>query len=163
MVKLVDTQHLKCCNPKGCGGSIPLWGTNLKYNNMKPFLLTESHQKKLLEMCNRLFPKYIYISFDEQDLDIGSPYGYEINQFRKSNNIFISKTEVPHDDGIFIHWYEFCMTYLVREIANSGKLFVHSKFPGYDSTDMLSEMIFSQEWIRGYHPIDFLYKYFKEL
>ena len=130
---------------------------------MKTFNLTDKQRNMLLEMCKALFSEYKHISFDTQFLDIGSPLGPTINEFRVSNHVFFSKTSVPHDDGVFIHWYLLCMTDLVRKIGNSGKLPEHNIIHGYDASNLLADMIFKQEWIKNYHPVDYLYNKFKEL
>jgi hypothetical protein len=120
---------------------------------MKPIEITKQQKDKLLEMCKALFSEYKYIQWDNQDLDIGSPLGYEkVNQFRISNHIFISKTkDAPHDDGIFIHWFEFCFNVLLNKINYPSNQINNSK------------LITDNDLINANHPIDYLYNEFKKL
>jgi hypothetical protein len=97
---------------------------------MKPIELTEEHKSKLLEMCKALFPDYdLYIS--ENNIHIGS-------------------------DFLFIHWFEFCMTYLSIAI---------SKIKNYPA-DLIDRNEFAKSIIDetySQHPVDYLYKEFKKL
>ena len=128
---------------------------------MNTCTLTEKQQDMLLEMCRALFPEYKHISFDNQDLDIGSPYGYEINQFRKSNHVFFSQTEVPHDDGIFIHWFELCMTHLSELVL--GKQIPRDIQTNYKTFAFNCFMYIKKSTKYYIHPVDYLYEQFKKL
>lgn len=125
---------------------------------MQSLTLTTEHISKLLEMCKTLFLEIKHWSFDTQSLDIGS-YIEEVNERRISNHLFLSKfDESPYDDGIFIHWYEFCVTHLATKLYNSLK---YNTVGSNNHTTIVT--------YRGYicqeanHPIDFLYEEFKKL
>lgn len=62
--------------------------------------------------------------------------------------------------SITIHWYELCMTSLCRAIGNADRT---NKSEYYDETDMRSDMVREQEWIKTYHPVDFLYNQSKKI
>jgi len=114
---------------------------------MTPITITEEQKDELLEMLKKLFPEYKRVSWDDQDLDIGSYYGWEVNQFRKSNHIFLSKMEnAPFDDGIFVHWYEFSLRYLLPKFT--------------DSLGDYYDVVTGENFVG--HPIDYLYDCFKE-
>lgn len=111
---------------------------------MKSIDITEERRTKLLEMCKVLFPEYTI------QLNIN---GLEYGTFIVLNN----------GENI-IHWFEFCMTFLVNKIYypdNNGKRDTRQKI----------EYFFFQTFIdtiegatSGYkHPVDYLYKEFLKL
>lgn len=131
---------------------------------MKPITLSEDQKTKLLEMVKSLFPEYKHVSWDNQQLDLGSYLGWEeVNQFRISNHIFLSKLEEsPFDDGIFVHWFEFVMTHLQHRIY----LQLPTAFVGIDTwcNSLIGNLYayFTDDRSLS-HPIDYLYEQFKKL
>jgi hypothetical protein len=104
---------------------------------MKAIELTEEHKKKLLEMCNKLFPKHCKFEFFTEDLRF----------LNEETDEFLT----------FIHWFEFCMTHLQNQI-----LIVASNL---NKSDVLEYEFFSKltdSWYES-HPINFLYEEFKKL
>lgn len=87
---------------------------------MKSIELTEEHKSKLLEMCNELFPEY-HFNFHHHDDGLltkdknfenylpGFIFGWKLYEGEYS--------EYYHDADIFIHWFEFCMTYLMKGLT----------------------------------------------
>jgi hypothetical protein len=116
---------------------------------MKALELTEEHKVKLLEMCKRLFPEHNYLEIRDSTEDFNYPFEHVCIEIDRSI-----------DDLKIIHWFEFCHTYLARKIFNSGEVFDD---PVSDSSDGLANMMFEQEWINSYHPVDHLYEQFKKL
>lgn len=136
---------------------------------MKSIVLTEEQKKQLLEMANKLFPKYKF-SFHHHDDGIltkdksfdnylpGFLFGWEICE----NGEY---SEYYHDAKIFLHWFEFCMTHLLDKISLmyddfAYKLVKESKINYLDGTIATGLQI---GVIKGENPIDILYKYFKKL
>lgn len=127
---------------------------------MTSIQLTEQHKSKLLEMCKSLFPEIKHWFFDEQMLDIGS-YIAGVNENRVSNHLFLSKMEkAPFDDGIFIHWFEFCTIFIMEKLSRDGGGKEFSDYISicfrytFPSWDLIHPII---------HPVDYLYDKFKEL
>jgi len=105
---------------------------------MKNIELTKEHKSKLLEMCEKLFPEYKYISYD---IDIVHP-GF-ISMWKKRILGF-------HYNGLIIHWFEFCMIHLAFKLCkkdfNTLSLNTYSNLIQYNQ-----------------HPVDYLYEKFKKL
>lgn len=120
---------------------------------MSPINLTEKHKEKLLEMCSVLFSE-IYSTdrniFDIRDGDNDIPCIMHYNSQTRSWDIFI-------------HWFEFCMTYLVNKIYypdNIGKRFTISKVEFFFFQSFIDSIEGSTS---GYkHPVDYLYEEFKK-
>jgi len=115
---------------------------------MKNIELTEEHKSKLLQMCFKLFKKEMH--------------GLTIQDNGFLNYSDTSKT-VDYDDRI--HWFEFCMTYLVNALAWETI-----------TTDILADCEYEDSRLKyllelakdrpspgQYHPIDYLYEEFKKL
>lgn len=107
---------------------------------MKPIELTEKHQSKLLEMCSELFPEYNNVKFEPV---------YHIQ--KNINDIYVYDTLILYKNycisgnykkRTYIHWFEFCMTYLAEKI----------------DCDLAHNVIYMKK-----HPIDYLYEEFKRL
>lgn len=123
---------------------------------MKPLELTEDQKNKLLEMCKVLFPEMFTLTIQNN--------GY-------LNYSEIGKT-IDYDDKI--HWFEFCMGTLAAKIDNL--YFTHNKekleskddnirITAWDRRpyhDLWSGFNFGALKPKG-HPVDYLYKQFKEL
>jgi hypothetical protein len=121
---------------------------------MKNIELTEDHKIKLLEMCNFLFPEYKFTL--EQDCQLGA-HSYSFN-----NLVFSKLTEKNHLlNGIEIHWFEFCITWLSHKIIfnPNNKLFAcnHNHASLLEST---MSIFYGEK--HGIHPVDYLYKRFKK-
>lgn len=127
---------------------------------MKSLELTPEHRTKLLEMCEALFP-------EQSPFQIGIP-----GELRKgwgySKHFIFGKSDIFADDGVFCHWFEFCMTHLVEAIIatyvvnKDGEKVYKRTLNDSLSIFYLQTLLFS----RGYdkqHPIDYLYNEFKKL
>lgn len=101
---------------------------------MNAIQLTREQREKLLEMCKKLFPEYSKFWFS---VTIG-------HNFILEASIPNSKILVP---ALQMHWFEFCMTYLVNKMGKS--------------TAALYRILEEEE--TGTHPIDYLYSEFKKL
>ena len=136
-----------------------------------PIKLTEKHKSKLLEMCNTLFPEYKRIEIRDYQIDI------DRNDY---NPVFVDlyKGELTVPFDIYsIHWFEFCMTYLIRKIDHSYSekilkpLEKKAIIEGYPENWL--EIWNKRPWIKLWsltnsgnykkHPIDYLYDEFKKL
>lgn len=127
---------------------------------MKNIELTEDHKSKLLEMCFKLFKKEIH-GLTIQD-----------NGFLNYSDTF--KT-VDYDDRI--HWFEFCMTHLIRKIDNlhSEKILkpLENKACKEGYPDNWLEIWNERPWIKLWsltnsgtykkHPVNYLYEEFLKL
>lgn len=100
---------------------------------MNAIQLTREHREKLLEMCKELFPEYENIHMFIN----GWEYSRDMDYIAFDNL----------SDYVEIHWYEFCMTYLVNKMGKS--------------TAALYRVLEEEE--AGTHPIDYLYSEFKKL
>lgn len=109
---------------------------------METIILTEEHRTKLLEMCAGLFPETIWFFWLDDTCGEMSETHIGYNQTIKLGD----KTH-PFKDGLMMHWFEFCMTHL------AAKLLIMYDFKLYQTTGN-----FMYE-----HPIDYLYKQFKNL
>lgn len=111
---------------------------------MKSIELTEEHRSKLLEMCNKLFPEYTLILFDDQS-----------NYYLENEEIlsFCNDNEI-----IQIHWFEFCMTHLAKKII--PKVTNYNLDSAYDS---LYNVIYQFWETKHNNIVDYLYEEFKKL
>lgn len=117
--------------------------------------LTESHVKKLLEMTVKLFPEY-------KDCSLRQVGG---------NGNYILLENKPGPAYVNIHWFEFCMTYLVEKLSylldeweempkyvqnvypdTNGKWNLYTKFHFHYPKDIFRK-----------HPVDYLYEQFLKL
>lgn len=105
---------------------------------MTPIQLTEEHKSKLLEMCKALFP--------EMD-------AHTVKDVEDSNGMILG-TWGQSTNGIAIHWFEFCMTYLIQKISQINPKTDHDY-------EHLIEGLFINT--NEKHPVDFLYEEFKKL
>lgn len=106
---------------------------------MKPIELTAEHKSKLLEMCNKLFP--------------------EERKFFKilSGNIYYSNN--GNFPGKSIHWFEFCMTYLMYKLS-----YEFSEIPNIKGKSIHRELweLNKGDYFKK-HPVDYLYEEFLKL
>lgn len=112
---------------------------------MESIKLTGEQYDKLLEMCKKLFPEYSNLTIDLDD--------YFISNFYKINNN-------TYEPFIKIHWFEFCITWLLKEISKS--------YTPYGANSDEGMIIFQNEaleniFILNDHPVDYLYEQFKKL
>lgn len=110
---------------------------------MKNIELTEDHKSKLLEMCKVLFPEVKIhtgmLSDGSQAPEKVLDYPVDLEWGTEWDLPYISvETEQ-------IHWFEFCMTHLVRELMCKNTKHMQQLFMGLK------------------HPIDYLYEEFKKL
>ena len=100
---------------------------------MNPIQLTPEHKTKLLEMCNKLFPKE-GIWFKILD-----------------GQIYYSKNgKFP---GFSIHWFEFAITHLCTKLFKDLKLYLKIDIMSYRGRLVQNTN----------HPVDYLYEEFKKL
>lgn len=120
---------------------------------MKSLELTPEHKTKLLEMCEALFPK-------QSPFQIGIP-----GELRKgwgySKHFIFGKSDVFADDGVFCHWFEFCMTHLLLKLS-----YEFSKVGSLEKN--LASCVYANhsklvDGGNGIHTIDYLYNEFKKL
>jgi hypothetical protein len=120
---------------------------------MKPIQLTKEQQAKFKEMVRKLFPEY-----DTEEAILTKQF------------VVYKKTETKYFIND-IHWFEFCMTYLIEKlndylgdtweemppyVANvyggaEGKWNIYTKFHFHYPKDRYTN-----------HPIDYLYEEFKK-
>lgn len=127
---------------------------------MQSIKLTKKHKEKLLEMCNFLFPEYKKIVLTSHNT---LRFGYKKD---------ITKTWIGN---MSIHWFEFCMVYLVSKIQdNLPESAVYRNQPEYvgnifnwakgNKWTMYTEFFFNYpKNINKKHPVDYLYEEFKKL
>lgn len=107
---------------------------------MQPIALTEEHRSKLLEMCKALFPNY---------------FDWRYGKHWASYELFF----VNNNQSFQIHWFEFCMTWLMYTLSY--------EFSKSDTVKAKPIHIELCELNKGdyfkIHPIDYLYGEFKKL
>ncbi|XAI97299.1 hypothetical protein [Leptolyngbya phage Lbo-JY46] len=97
---------------------------------MNSIQLTDEHKSKLIEMCKVLFPEWKAHSLGETYISD------DTGEFSES------------DETFKIHWFEFCMTHLRRELnLHHDDLFLST------NPDVNTFI----------HPVDYLYQEFKKL
>lgn len=128
---------------------------------MKSIELTEEHKSKLLEMCEKLFPEQIPFCIGlSQELRKG--WGY-------SREYIFGKVDTFEDNGIIIHWFEFCMTHLVEKVLNPkdeiSKNMMKKLKKFYYKATTYSWFIQNPGERECFltHPVDYLYEEFKKL
>ena len=110
---------------------------------MKNIEINEKQKENLLEMCEKLFPEY---TLAKQPI-MSNMIVFDNSWFNGQGN------NIVHTKFISIHWFEFCCKKLAFQIYNFniGKTkTTYSTFVG--------ECIITST----FHPIDYLYKEFKE-
>jgi hypothetical protein len=75
---------------------------------MKPIKLTEKQKEKLLEMCNKLFPGRTWQFWESDDEN------YPKDQMIGNSNTY--NIGGKHYPALEIHWFEFCVIYLLPKI-----------------------------------------------
>lgn len=108
---------------------------------MKNIELTEDHKSKLLEMCKVLFPEIKSIVLQE---NLGTLIIDQLQQ---------------------IHWFEFCITKIVNELAwRNIKTDILADCEYEDFRMKLITEIFRDKFTtEKFHIVDYLYKEFKNL
>lgn len=127
---------------------------------MNPITLTELQKSKLLEMCKELFPEYNrkYLKKEFNKLLKYGNYKPQKPQWCIGNDdkiylqLFYTLYEDMSYELIEIHWFEFCMTYLVNKIPNA-KLFILA-LRGKKSAGLTNNKY------KENHPVDYLYEQF---
>lgn len=125
---------------------------------MKTFKLTSEQITKLLEMTIKLFSEYKNITF-ETDSNVGA-HTYDFNNILFSNEEDIKNHLCKAES---IHWFEHVHINLADKIFNSKYYPTPDNSPGWDIQNGLINMNFNQVWIRGYHPVDYIYTEFKKM
>ena len=114
---------------------------------MKNIELTKDHKSKLLEMCKVLFPKNKVDS-----LQFGT-IKFLINYYERKDINNSKITFGGWDEVIEIHWFEFCIFYLIDKIFNE---------------DQEEAYLSNKDFYKGglsfgdEHPIDILYNEFQK-
>lgn len=125
---------------------------------MESIKLTENHKEKLLEMCMKLFPEYKYWWITCPDLETSL---YHVGF---SNKKFLSF----YWGGGDIHWFEFCLSYLSKKLAEEyykQKLY-NAYYPHWFAKEIASGINLSPEEEKHcelMHPVDYLYQKYKKL
>lgn len=113
---------------------------------MNPIELSKEQKDKLLEMCKKLFPDNATWRFDQ------NTYPRFLEYSDKGN---IAKR---------MHWFEFCINILLREIAEHLTYIPDYGFDpeGFDKKHKkyLKKVLMFDE---PKHPVDYLYKEFKKI
>jgi hypothetical protein len=138
---------------------------------MKTIIVTEEHKSKLLEMCKVLFPEYGRIEIQEYAIDVDKSLPSPVFV-----DLYKQHITIPFD--IYsIHWFEFCMTHLIRKIDNiySEKILepLEKKAIAEGYPENWLEIWNQRPWIKLWsltnsgnykkHPVDYLYEEFKKL
>ena len=140
---------------------------NFIKEDMKSLSLSRDQKDRLLEMCVKLFPKYKIIELKDADCGFGgtphidgTPYcgdGFDCY-------VGFSEMDVPRDDYTVIHWFEFCMTHLaIKAIPKFEKDSTEDDDRNdfdYDYSFMCNGFLYHKMEL---HPVDYLYKEFKNL
>lgn len=119
---------------------------------MNSIQLTEEHKSKVLEMCKALFPEY------KVKFILDSLLNYDDRIFNYLSIEEITEGEV---DFTVIHWFEFCITWLLHII-----IYRKDKWPSqckFEHQNILMEIMKVFYNGDGIHPIDYLYNEFKKL
>lgn len=113
---------------------------------MKNIELTEKHKSKLLEMCNKLFWNGCINKCDFNELGI----------------LFIAldKNYKYNHKILKIHWFEFCMTYLLDKLHPDNDKQSKDNW-SMDLSD--KDYVILKIILRKKHPVDYLYEAFKKL
>lgn len=106
---------------------------------MKALEVTEEQKDKLREMFT-LFPEYELFVWNNGD-SVTKYYIFNMTE------------------QCFIHWFEFCITHLSKEIfySNTNQL----KYQYENHTELLRALMSYHLFGEGTHPIDYLYSQFK--
>lgn len=104
---------------------------------MKDIRVTEEHEKKLLEMARKLFPKYTILPWNLQGK-------------RAYDKGYIKYWKESDKGASFMHWFEFCMIHLATKLAKKG----HNALSLNHYSNLIQYKI---------HPIDYLYTEFKKI
>lgn len=151
---------------------------------MKNLILNNKHKEMLLEMSHKLFPKD-YFSFENDSEDDGimdrnfnfdNPYEFNTDEYNNLENFYKGNLREKlnwNDDGSHFHWYEWVHTQLVEKILNPTPEIpcrnIANKFKDFfwESNCYWSEFnketaSDDDETIVHLHPIEYLYKIFKQ-
>lgn len=115
---------------------------------MKPLKFTKQHKKKLLEMCEKLYPE-MYFGFT------------------------VIPTVGVEDEGLFyypyrgrkkryIHWFEFCMLHLSDVICNKAQkgVWANNTKIGFQNACLCLSNESYKSLRKRAHPVDYLYGLF---
>jgi len=119
---------------------------------MKALTLSEDQKAKLLEMCEKLFPEWNFITFQETAI-MGAGWDYDFN-----NMCFSKKSKTLFDIEINIHWFEFCNTHLSDKLIELDD----SKVDYSEKLDYDFATILQSSWFES-HPVDYLYNQFQKI
>lgn len=127
---------------------------------MKGLNLTPKQKERLLEMANKLFPEYSRnkktdyggIVFHHLDDHPGMLFGFKNDG---------SDSDTYKSASLFIHWFEFCISYLLKEISMKRTTFIlnSSQFNSFYLNSLMDCLIYDNPK----HPVDYLYEQFKKL
>ena len=133
---------------------------------MKNIEISGKQKEMLLEMCKELFPEYTIYSADNDGFIEGEQWVGDQNM-----------GEDRPVNEFNIHWFEFCMTHLIRKIDTlySEKILNpledKARKEGYPNNWL--EIWNDRPWLKLWsltnsgdykkHPIDYLYEEFKKL
>ncbi len=139
---------------------------------MNKIELTKIHKAKLLEMCEALFPEYMFLfhHHDDGEPDKNKSFNYLpgfVMAWKKYENG--EHSEYYHDVDIFVHWFEFTVSHLWMKVFpdKKGEMFgkpcdISQSRKHYDIL-VLWLAGYPESYcreIKNYHPIDYLYSHF---
>lgn len=140
---------------------------------MKSINLSSEHQEKLLEMTNKLFPKYrITESYPIRDILLCDQSGNCHHHSSEERKIFVYTATIYGFAISITHWYEFCLNHLSKELFHQliKSNLRRKKIKSCDLDDLVD---YEQELRRQFldiilidkhsHIIDYLYEEFKKI
>ena len=119
---------------------------------MNSIKLTEEHKSKLLEMCKVLFPNIKWQHYDIAN-SLESKFYPELWVVQNNSEMY----------PVYIHWFEFCMTYLPVELYRYA---IHKC--NINPADALKIITINLTQFVDFgryeiNPVDYLYEQFKTL
>ena len=124
---------------------------------MKIQTINKIQQRKLLKLCKKFFPDYKHVDIFEHQMDVGGPAVNDVPNTLWQWWLYLSNMNVPHDDGIWLHWYQLCLTELPKRIYNN------INFPSVSLFDLsiYNGESLAQKTVDAKHPVDFLWDFVK--
>lgn len=115
---------------------------------MKEIKLTKKQQEKLMEMTRALFPKY-------DKVDTLFEIGEEYSDISKE---YIAFEQYPMGIVSAIHWFEFCLNYLVNALYENEDYKDSSEYNVNLHVDLTLSMLNYKT-----HPVDYLYEEYRKI
>ena len=109
---------------------------------MKAIEINEKQKEMLLEMCKALYPELTDLVIRDSMEDFCLSFEHICIEYGRDDKNFK-----------IIHWFEFCMTSLTNKLAISD----------LENYNLPLETYMDCIVNKWHHPVDYLYKQFKEL